>query len=191
MNKEQAQYIDKDALVAKIKRRFDECSSSILKHYDACKEAKALELGKILTIIDTLEVKELPIWEKVSPDTGQTTLYRDGDKSYLERFGYRIDLKDLDKLPKKNSTHRTPADIESAMQEMEAKSEAYTNAHSGERADDVLSQMRGEPVCEDLEKAANDYGVNIRKGYPRIMDETDKYIYNAFKAGAQWRAYRC
>ena len=53
-----AQYIDKDALVAKIKRRFDECSSSILKHYDACKEAKALELGKILTIIDTLEAKK-------------------------------------------------------------------------------------------------------------------------------------
>lgn len=56
------QYIDKDALVAKIKRRFDECSSSILKHYDACKEAKALELGKILTIIDTLEVKEVDTW---------------------------------------------------------------------------------------------------------------------------------
>ena len=103
-----AQYIDKDALVAKIKRRFDECSSSILKNYDACKEAKALELGKILTIIDTLEVK--------------------------------------------NSTHRTPADIESAMQEVEAKSEAYTNAHRGERDDDVLSQMRGEPVSEDLGK---------------------------------------
>ena len=57
-----AQYIDKDALVAKIERRFDEYSSSILKHYDACKEAKALELGKILTIIDTLEVKEVDTW---------------------------------------------------------------------------------------------------------------------------------
>ena len=56
-----AQYIDKDALVAEIERRFDEYSSSILKHYDACKEAKAQELGKILTIINTLEVKEVDV----------------------------------------------------------------------------------------------------------------------------------
>ena len=56
-----AQYIDKAALVAEIERRFDEYSSSILKHYDACKEAKAQELGKILTIINTLEVKEVDV----------------------------------------------------------------------------------------------------------------------------------
>lgn len=59
-------------------------------------------LKKELSFLNTLEVKEVPIWEKVSPDTGQTTLYKDEDKSYLERFGYRIDLKELDKLPKKN-----------------------------------------------------------------------------------------
>lgn len=53
------QYIDKDAIVAEISRRFNEYSSSILKHYDACKESKAQELGKILTILDTLEVKEV------------------------------------------------------------------------------------------------------------------------------------
>ena len=56
-----AKYIPLDALVAEIERRFDEYSSSILKHYDACKEAKAQELGKILTIIDTLEVKEVDL----------------------------------------------------------------------------------------------------------------------------------
>lgn len=101
--------IDKSALVAKIKR--------LKKNYDfAAKEfgdegykdnvlmeqCKATVCKRILSFIDTLEVKEVPIWEKVSPDTGQTTLYMDGGKSYLERFGYRIDLKDLDKLPKKN-----------------------------------------------------------------------------------------
>ena len=53
------QYVNKSALVAKIKKRFDEYSSSILKHYDACKEAKAQELGKILIILDTLDVKEV------------------------------------------------------------------------------------------------------------------------------------
>jgi hypothetical protein len=63
-------------------------------------ELQALDVVK--ETINTLEVKELPIWEKVSPDTGQTTLYMDGGKSYLERFGYRINLEDLNKLPKKN-----------------------------------------------------------------------------------------
>ena len=56
--------------------------------------------------------------------------------------------------------HRTPADIEAAMQEVEAKSEAYTNAHRGERDDDVLSQMRGEYVSDDLEKEIRRYRMN-------------------------------
>ena len=60
------QYISKTALVAEIKRRFDEYSSSFLKHYDACKEAKAQELGKILIILDTLEVKEVDINKEIS-----------------------------------------------------------------------------------------------------------------------------
>ena len=62
------QYINKADLVAKIRRRFDEYSTSILKHYDACKEAKAQELGKILTIIDTLEVKEEPVSEDLEKE---------------------------------------------------------------------------------------------------------------------------
>ena len=53
------QYLPKSALVAEIRKRFDEYSNSILKHYDACKEAKAQELGKILIILDTLEEKEV------------------------------------------------------------------------------------------------------------------------------------
>ena len=52
------QYIKKSTVKAEIEKRFDEYSSNILKHYDACKEAKAQELSKILTILDTLEVKE-------------------------------------------------------------------------------------------------------------------------------------
>ena len=55
------QYIDKTAVVAEIEKRYNEYTSSILKHYDACKEAKAQELGKILTILDTLEVKEVEL----------------------------------------------------------------------------------------------------------------------------------
>ena len=60
------QYISKTALVAEIERRIDEYSSSILKHYDACKEAKAQELGKILTILDTLEVKEVALDKEIT-----------------------------------------------------------------------------------------------------------------------------
>lgn len=59
------QYIKKSSLIAEIKKRFDEYLSSILKHYDACKEAKAQELGKILTILDTLEVKEINLEDEV------------------------------------------------------------------------------------------------------------------------------
>jgi len=51
-------YIDKNKIKEEIEKRFDKYSSSILKHYDACTEARASELGKILTILDTLEVKE-------------------------------------------------------------------------------------------------------------------------------------
>ena len=105
-----AQYIDKDALVAEIKSRIkslEECFNGKFPMSQSVKEieqdkGKLVAYKSILSFSDSLEVKELPIWEKVSPDTGQTILYKDEDKSYLERFGCRIDLKELDKLPKKN-----------------------------------------------------------------------------------------
>lgn len=97
--------IDKDALIAEIERRLKKYAALDVgnsEELEAIYGAECKALIDILKFLDTLEVKEVPIWEKVSPDTGQTTLYKDGGKSYLERFGYRIDLKDLDKLPKKN-----------------------------------------------------------------------------------------
>lgn len=36
---------------------------------------------------------------------------------------------------------------------------------------------------EEKTQAANNYGLNARLGYPRVMDETDKLICQAFKAG--------
>ena len=54
-----AQYIDKDTLVAEIGKRLYEYSS--LKLYDACTEARASELGKLLVILNTLEVKEVDL----------------------------------------------------------------------------------------------------------------------------------
>ena len=81
----------------------------------------------------------------------ETDPYKDKQDAIAEQRGCLLAIKE--QIENYLATlHRTPADIESAMQEVEAKSEAYTNAHRGERDDDVLSQMRGEPVCEDLEK---------------------------------------
>ena len=50
-----------------------------------------------------------------------------------------------------------------------------------------IDSLQEEPVSEDLIVATNNYCVNVRKGYPRVMDETDRYICNAFKAGAKWK----
>ena len=54
-----SKYINKDVIVAEIEKRFDEYSSSILRHYDACTEARASELGKLLVILNTLEGKDV------------------------------------------------------------------------------------------------------------------------------------
>ena len=54
---------------------------------------------------------------------------------------------------------------------------------------DFIDSLPEQPV-EGLEEATHNYVVNIRLGYPRVMDETDKYIYNAFKAGALWMKKR-
>lgn len=62
------QYIPKDAIVAEIEKRFDEYSSSILKHYDACTEARASELGKILVILNTIKVKEVDLEKELKED---------------------------------------------------------------------------------------------------------------------------
>lgn len=78
------QYIDKDALSAKIKKRYDEYISSILRHYDACKEAKAQELGKILTILDTLEVKEVDLEKEILNYIGDEASCKHGKWTWYE-----------------------------------------------------------------------------------------------------------
>ena len=50
-----------------------------------------------------------------------------------------------------------------------------------------VKEVQEEPVSEELIDATNNYCVVVRKGYPRVMDETDRYICNAFKAGANWQ----
>lgn len=105
------QYISKSALVTEIER----LKSEALQKKDQCKSKGLSKImhqigayNKVLSFLDTLKTKEseeekVPTWKKVGPDVGQTILYMDGAESYLERFGYRISLNELDKLPKENN----------------------------------------------------------------------------------------
>ena len=52
----------------------------------------------------------------------------------------------------KEPVNRTPADVESAMQEVEEKARVFTEAHQGEDADTILAQMRGEEPDEVVAK---------------------------------------
>lgn len=88
------QYISKSALITKIKKRFDEYTSSILKHYDAYKEAKAQELGKILTILDTLEVID-PYEQCI-----QYASIESGIKAHAEDYSFNIESELFNQLTK-------------------------------------------------------------------------------------------
>jgi hypothetical protein len=47
--------------------------------------------------------------------------------------------------------------VDEAMAEIEEKAKAFTKAHKGESADEILSEMRGkEPVSDDLEKVVEE-----------------------------------
>ena len=107
-------------------------------------------------------------------------------------YSYIDDLLNLDnfcnfrKNLQEEPVRRTLADIESAMQEVEEKSKAFTEAHQGEDADTILAQMRGEePVNKDLEEAAL---LHLSKYYDTsiIWDEDKKCVVRDFKEGALW-----
>ncbi len=49
---------------------------------------------------------------------------------------------------------RTHADVEEAMREVEEKSKAFTEAHKGESAKEIIATMRGEePVRQLIDKS--------------------------------------
>jgi len=83
---------------------------------------------------------------------------------------------------------RTPADIESAMKEVEKKSMAFTEAHQGEDTDTILAQMRGEELVSDgLEQTSADYA-RERLSYDDYPTYNDEYeIMLAYEAGANWQ----
>lgn len=57
-----------------------------------------------------------------------------------------------------------------------------------EALDMAIEALSNTELPSNLDEAANNYSLTARLGYPRVMDETDRYIYNAFKAGAEWMA---
>ena len=70
--------------------------------------------------------------------------------------------------------NRTPADVESAMQEVEEKARVFTEAHQGEDTDTILAQMR------DEEPVSKDY----RERYKRItQSEQFKKSYEGMSVG--------
>ena len=82
----------------------------------------------------------------------------------------------------------TKEDAIKILYEMEYKT-AYSGELGGLAVEMAVEALRNQPsLPSNLDEAAEEYGVNARLGYPRVMDETDKYIYNAFKAGAEYAA---
>ena len=92
--------------------------------------------------------------------------------------------------------------VTKAMAEVEEKARAFTEAHRGESAEDILAQMRGEePASEDLEKAYTEYaserlklvrqdisGSSYSRDRKMSIDIFDGYqIEDAFEAGAKWQ----
>ena len=72
----------------------------------------------------------------------------------------------------------------------------YVTAHADNRWMDAseletllteFAEKLQEPASEDLAYAINNYCLKVRKGYPRVKDETDLYICEAFKAGVVWQ----
>ena len=102
----------------------------------------------------------------------------------------------LDSL-QEESVKRAHADIEAAMQEVEDKSKAFTEAHKGESADDILAQMRGEEsVSEELGEASKEWlkpqldksYANYGEGKMMELTRFDGYaMLDAIEFGANWQ----
>jgi len=107
-----------------------------------------LELKSSHDIVYTVYVADVESIFYCKPDDPDilTVLMKDGKRLYCD------EVCPIDSL-QEEPVRRTSADIESAMQEVEEKSKAFTEAHKGESIEEILAEMRGEePVSEDLEK---------------------------------------
>lgn len=120
------------------------------------------ELNELLAILDTMQEEPVnDVWHDANEEpeldakivtlcegqlvtTTRRKYVRGFGKFNPEKWTYLDDLL----YKKEEPVSRTLANIEAAMQEVEEKSKAFTNAHQGENSDTILAQMRGEePIC--------------------------------------------
>lgn len=125
----------------------------------------------LLTFIDSVQeepekikkgCKYRCLGDMLNNDTGSISFF--GGKIYLapeddalvsEENGWRCDVsEDASNFELvEEPVHRTKADVDAAMQEVEEKSKAFTDANKGESAEEILAQMKGEePILEVLAK---------------------------------------
>ena len=130
---------------------------------------------QILQIIDSLQEE---------PSKFDAAIQEGDDVRYNEDLGCRVNLSQLKRVAKKEEpVRRTSADIESAMQEVEEKSKAFTEAHKGESSYEILAEMRGEETAsENLEEFALQYA-----GHHAPYDSCWQEVEDAVKAGAKWQ----
>ncbi len=87
-----------------------------------------------------------------------------------------------------SSVNRTLADVDTAMREVEEKARAFTEAHRGESAEEILAQMRGEePAGKDLEEAAENYSREYKSGESELSRMIQETVKDIFIDGAKWQ----
>lgn len=99
--------------------------------------------------------------------------YLIGQESVLEHFEKFV------RFMQEEPVHRTKADVEAAMAEIEEKSRAFTEAHKGETAEEILAQMRGE---EPVSKVWHDSGETPKDIKADIIIEGDVFNTKLFYA---------
>lgn len=172
---------------------------------DAC----ILELQNVLIYIDSLQEEPVSVWHNASEEPNdmshclifygckesvghylhyEPVLYNKKEKvfvtsSFPHPTGYKVEQNSIDggcvaEVYKNRRNRISISDITQWCY--------LCDLHNLSNVQRIVKDCK-EPVSEDLEEATNNYVLNVRKGYPRVMDETDRYICNAFKAGAKWQ----
>ena len=77
---------------------------------------------------------------------------------------------------KEDTTHRTKADVDAAMADVEEKAKAFTEAHKGETADEILAGMRGEEpiigiLSRYLDHASKEEAIEVKSAIDRWFSE--------------------
>ena len=95
-----------------------------------------------------------------------------GNPYYMMAVKDVLEILDMQEEP----VRRTSADIESAMQEVEEKSKAFTEAHKGESSDEILAGMRGEEpiigiLSRYLDHASKEEAMEVKSAIDKWFSE--------------------